>query len=73
VADTGPGIEPATLAKIFEPLFTTKAFGVGLGLPTVRRIVQQHGGSIEAVSEPGRGTTFLVRIPQIVQPEERAA
>ncbi len=73
VADTGPGIAPPTLDKIFEPLFTTKSFGVGLGLPMVRQIVQQHDGSIEAASEIGRGTTFLIRIPRIAQPQEKAA
>ncbi|MGH6929823.1 MAG: sensor histidine kinase, partial [Dongiaceae bacterium] len=73
VSDTGPGIAPATLAKIFEPLFTTKSFGVGLGLPMVRQIVQQHGGSIEAASEIGRGATFLVRIPAVARSQEKAA
>jgi signal transduction histidine kinase len=73
VIDTGPGMMPATLAKIFEPLFTTKSFGVGLGLPMVRQIVQQHGGSIEAASEVDRGTTFLIRIPRLAQPQEKAA
>jgi signal transduction histidine kinase len=73
VADTGPGMAPDTLANIFEPLFTTKSFGVGLGLPMVRQIVQQHGGSIETASEVGRGTTFLIRIPRIAQPLEEAA
>jgi signal transduction histidine kinase len=73
VVDTGPGMAPSTLTRIFEPLFTSKSFGVGLGLPMVRQIVQQHGGSIEAASELGRGTTFLIRIPRIARPQEQAA
>ncbi|MGH6886987.1 MAG: sensor histidine kinase, partial [Geminicoccales bacterium] len=70
VADTGPGIAPAALPKVFEPLFTTKSFGVGLGLPMVRQIVTQHGGTIDVASEPGCGATFLIRIPRSVQTQE---
>jgi len=73
VIDTGPGIPPATLARIFEPLFTTKSFGVGLGLPMVRQIVQQHGGSIDVTSDVGMGTTVVIRVPRTAQPQERAA
>jgi signal transduction histidine kinase len=73
VVDTGPGIPAATLARIFEPLFTTKSFGVGLGLPMVREIVQQHGGTIEVTSDVGRGTTVAIRIPRIAHPREKAA
>lgn len=73
VSDTGPGISQASLGTIFEPLVTTKSFGVGLGLPTVRRIVQQHGGTIEAVSEPGQGATFVIRIPRALPESEKAA
>ena len=63
VIDTGQGIPPDVLPKIFEPLFSTKSFGTGLGLPTVKQIVEQHGGEIEVSSEPGAGTRVLVRLP----------
>jgi len=64
VADNGPGISTENLAKIFEPLFTTKASGVGLGLPTVRTIVEQHGGTIDVESAVDKGTTFVVWLPR---------
>ena len=64
VIDTGPGIRPEVLPRIFEPLFTTKNFGVGLGLPTVRQIVELHGGSIHVDSAPGTGTTVTIRLPR---------
>src|SRR5262249_58449528 len=64
VADTGPGIPTDKLGKIFEPLFTTKAKGVGLGLPTVRKLVEQHGGTIDVESKEGEGTTFTVWLPR---------
>jgi signal transduction histidine kinase len=63
VEDTGPGISPEILPKIFEPLFTTKSFGTGLGLPTVKQIVEQHGGSISVESEIGVGTRAHIRLP----------
>jgi two-component system sensor histidine kinase HydH len=62
-ADTGAGIEPAVREKIFEPFYTTKEGGTGLGLPITQKIVESHGGRIEVESEPGRGTVFLVRLP----------
>jgi signal transduction histidine kinase len=64
VADTGPGIAADKLDKIFEPLFTTKAKGVGLGLPTVRKLVEQHGGTIDVESTVDVGTTFTVWLPR---------
>jgi signal transduction histidine kinase len=64
VADTGPGIALENLAKVFEPLFSTKSFGTGLGLPTVKQIVEQHGGTIAIESELGRGTRVIVRLPR---------
>ncbi len=65
VADNGPGIPEDRLAKIFEPLFTTKAKGIGLGLPTVRNLVEQHGGTIAAESKVGEGTTFTIWLPRM--------
>lgn len=62
VTDSGPGIPPETLSRIFDPYFTTKTGGLGLGLTIARRIVEAHGGSLEAESQPGRGTTFRVRL-----------
>jgi len=65
VADTGMGIPPDVIAKIWDPFFTTKGAGkgTGLGLSTVRGIVAQHEGVISLQSEPGRGTTFTVLLP----------
>jgi len=65
VQDTGEGIAPDVLPKVFEPFFTTKQVGkgMGLGLATVRSIVQQHKGWIEVQSERGRGTVFRVFLP----------
>jgi PAS domain S-box-containing protein len=64
VTDNGPGISTENQAKIFEPLFTTKASGVGLGLPTVRTIVEQHGGTIDVESTVDAGTAFVVWLPR---------
>ena len=63
VADQGTGIEPQALAKIFEPYFTTKANGSGLGLSIARRIAEAHGGKITAESAPGQGSRFQVFLP----------
>ena len=64
VADNGPGIKPESLARIFEPLFTTKSSGVGLGLPIVQQIVEQHGGTIDVESRVDAGTTFTIFLPR---------
>ncbi len=63
--DTGQGISPTIKEKIFEPFFTTKPVGVGtgLGLSVVYGVVQRHGGTIEVESPPGRGATFIIRLP----------
>ena len=63
IEDTGVGIEKDILDRIFEPYFSTKDVGTGLGLPIARKIVEDHGGSIEIASEPGRGTRITIRLP----------
>ncbi|HEY5999575.1 MAG TPA: ATP-binding protein [bacterium] len=65
VADTGVGIPPQVRDKIFSPFFTTRTQGTGLGLSITRKIVEQGGGTISVASEPGKGTTFTVRIPVV--------
>jgi len=62
-SDTGVGISEENLGKIWEPLFTTKAKGIGLGLPITKTIVEAHGGTIEVESTVGEGTTFTVKLP----------
>lgn len=63
ISDTGPGMEPEISSRIFEPFFSTKATGRGLGLAAVRGIVRSHGGAIRVYSEPGRGTAIRVILP----------
>ena len=63
VEDNGHGIEPEDLSRIFDPFFTRAADGTGLGLPIVRRIVEQHHGAIAVRSRPGLGTRFTIRLP----------
>lgn len=64
-ADTGCGIPESTMRKIFDPLFTTKAKGIGLGLSVCQSIVERHGGRIKVHSEVGKGTTFSVLLPVV--------
>ncbi len=68
VSDTGPGIDPATLPRIFEPFYTTKFHGRGLGLSTVLGIVQNHEGGLVVESSPEKGTTFSILLPFTNQP-----
>lgn len=63
VIDTGPGIPGEALERIFQPYFTTKAGGSGLGLPTARRLIEAQEGRLEVVTEPGRGTDFVIMLP----------
>jgi PAS domain S-box-containing protein len=63
VEDNGPGIQPEILEKIREPLFTTKNFGTGLGVPAVEQIAMQHGGGLEISSVVGKGSVFSILIP----------
>ncbi len=63
VIDTGPGIPPEVVANIFNPYFTTKAGGTGLGLPTARRIAEAHHGRLTVHTDPGRGTDFTLSLP----------
>jgi PAS domain S-box-containing protein len=63
IADSGEGIPPENMKKLFQPLFTTKARGIGLGLSVSKRNVEANGGRIEVESEPGRGTVFSLSLP----------
>jgi PAS domain S-box-containing protein len=63
VRDQGPGIPEDNLSKIFDPYFTTRPGGSGLGLAVSRSILEAHGGALEAASEPGRGATFTMYVP----------
>ena len=69
VRDDGPGIPADILPRIFEPFLTTKESGVGLGLAISHSILERHGGSIEAHSNAGSGTTFTITLPW--EPEVR--
>jgi signal transduction histidine kinase len=61
--DTGTGIAPENLRRVFEPYFTTKEVGIGLGLALTKQILEEHGGRIEIASEPGKGTVARLRLP----------
>jgi signal transduction histidine kinase len=62
-SDTGIGIAEDDVDKIVEPLFSTRGFGVGLGLPTAKRVAEQHGGGLEIRSELGKGTMVTIWLP----------
>lgn len=72
VTDNGPGMPPEILARVLEPLFTTKSFGTGLGLPAVEKIMQDHGGGLHITSAPGEGTVVTAWLP-LVQPAAGAS
>ncbi len=63
VIDTGVGMPAEVRDRIFDPFFSTRSSGSGLGLPTARKIVEAHGGSIQVQSEPGKGSQFTIRLP----------
>ncbi|MCC8402722.1 sensor histidine kinase [Paraburkholderia sp. MMS20-SJTN17] len=68
VRDTGPGFEPAMIEQLFQPFYTSKPDGMGMGLPVARSIVEAHNGRIWAHSEPGVGTCFGFALPATSQP-----
>jgi signal transduction histidine kinase len=65
VSDPGLGMDPETAARLFEPFFTRKARGIGLGLAVTKRIVESHGGKISVTTAPGEGSTFTVDLPVV--------
>ena len=68
MADSGRGIPPDVLPRIFDPFFSTKPSGTGLGLSVSDGIVREHGGTIDVESTPGRGTRFTITLPVVDQP-----
>lgn len=73
VSDTGHGIAPDALEQIFEPYYSTKETGIGLGLPLTRKLIEDHGGEIKVTSEVGKGTTFTVSLPREAVPSAQSA
>ncbi|MBL8965150.1 MAG: two-component sensor histidine kinase, partial [Phycisphaerae bacterium] len=73
VTDTGTGMSAEALERCFEVYYSTKKGGTGLGLPTTKRIVEEHGGRIAVVSEENRGTSFSILLPLLVEIHGRAA
>jgi signal transduction histidine kinase len=73
ITDSGPGIPPEVLARVFEPFYTTRAAGTGLGLAIVRRIVDAHQGEVRVLSAVGQGTTVVVSLPLSKAPRTASA
>jgi two-component system sensor kinase FixL len=69
IADTGPGLAPEALEKLFRPFFTTKARGTGLGLATAKRLIEAHGGTIRVESPPEGGTEVTIELPHTAEGE----
>ena len=69
VTDTGAGIAPELQGKVMDPYFSTKKSGTGLGLPTARRVAEEHGGSLRMQSEVGKGTQFTLQLPAPTVPD----
>jgi two-component system sensor histidine kinase MprB len=65
IADQGPGIAPAKRSRIFEPYFTEKPDGTGLGLALVKQAIDLHQGTIEVIETPGGGATFVIWLPRV--------
>ena len=72
VADTGPGVAPAEREKVLEPLYSTKNFGVGLGLPIVKQIIELHGGGLDIRGDVDEGARMVLWLP-VESAERRAA
>jgi signal transduction histidine kinase len=70
VVDTGTGITPENMKRLFQPLFSTKARGIGLGLAISKSLAEANGGAIEVSSRLGEGTTFTVTLPAVGKEEE---
>ncbi len=68
IIDTGAGMPADVVARVFQPFFSTRSGGTGLGLPTTRKIIEAHGGTIEVQSAIGRGTRFAIRLPLEANP-----